>query len=389
MRVLFNTKPILNQKTGIGFCIQNLVEQLRDKEGIELVLSHDLKGVSSALVTKKISSVIKSVLGPLYPRSVAAAVYNLIINRYASFPQEDRQQIECYDIYHEMSHRVLPGIFDRADIRYFIADIHDLSPVRYPEFHLQSYVDSVAETLDELLCADIIMVKTNFIKNEVFDYFNLPLSRIRVVPNAPSFPYRVLDPSSDDLRARLTRIIPDFPEQPFILYTGTVEPRKNLETLIHAFSRFRHCQDFVLVLAGGLGWKYEGVRSLPAELGIEDKVKFLGYQPCEVFELLYNLAEVFVYPSYYEGFGMPNIEAMQCGLPVVTSNASCLPEVVGDAALLFDPQEPDDLASQLDLIVESSELQDDLRRKGFLQSSKYKWEAIAEQTLSIYTELTL
>lgn len=384
MRVLINTKPILNQKTGIGFCIQNLVEQLQDKKEIELVLSHDLKGVFSALMMKKISSVIKSIFGPIYPRSFAASIYDLFVNRYASLSTD---RVAVYDIYHEMSHRVLPGIFEQANIQFFIADIHDLSPVRYPEFHLRSYVDSVAKSLDKLLCADLFMVKTHFMKNEISDYFKLPLSRIRVIPNAPSFPYRFLDESRANLHAKLNRLVPHFPDQPFILYTGTIEPRKNLETLIRAFSRFGRYRDFILVFAGGVGWKYDGVMRLPSELGIEGKVKFLGYQSCEVFELLYNLAEVFVYPSYYEGFGMPNIEAMQCGTPVITSNTSCIPEVVGDAALLFDPKEPDALAAQLDRVVESAELRKDLRCKGLLQSSKYTWEAIGEQTFKIYTEL--
>jgi alpha-1,3-rhamnosyl/mannosyltransferase len=386
MRVLINTKPVLNQKSGIGFCIQNLVEQLQGKNGIELILSHDLKGINSALRTKKVSSVVKSFFGPFYPSLIAASVYDLLLSRYSKLSAGGRQGQEVYDIYHEMTHCVLPGILERA-ARFFIADIHDLSPFRNPEFHQKSYVDSVAKTLDVLLKADLFIVKTHYIKNEVADYFNLPLSRIRVVPNAPSFPYQFLDEPRSDLFARLKRLLPDFPGQPFVLYTGTVEPRKNLETLIHAFSRIRKQKDFVLVLAGGLGWKYEGIRRLPAELGIEDKIKFLGYQSCEVFELLYNLAEVFVYPSYYEGFGMPNIEAMRCGAPVVTSNASCIPEVVGDAALFFDPNEPDELANQLDRIAESSDLRQDLRRRGFLQSSKYTWEAIGEQIYNIYSEL--
>lgn len=157
--------------------------------------------------------------------------------------------------------------------------------------------------------------------------------------------------------------------------------------MIRAFARFRHNKDFTLVLAGGFGWKYEAVKNLPDELGIKERVRFLGYQSCEIFELLYNAAEVFVYPSLYEGFGMPNVEAMQCGAPVITSNASCLPEVVGDAALLFDPKQPDDLAAQMELLVESPELREELRQKGFLRGAEYSWDAIGEQIYQIYRKV--
>lgn len=383
MKVLVNTKPLLNQKTGIGYCIQNLVEQLQEKK-LDLVLSHDLNGVGVALATKSFSAEVKKVLGSYYPHAVAAFVYNLLISRYSKFDGGAKEKKESFDIYHEMSHCVLPGIFEKTDIRYFIADIHDLSPVRHPALHLDTYVKSVSNSLNELLSADLFIVKSQFIKEEASEYFDIPAERIRVLPNAPSFPYRNLDRPRGILRAELCRELPGFPDRPFILYTGTIEPRKNLETLIRAFAQFRYSKDFTLILAGGFGWKYESVKKLPSELGIKDRVRFLGYQPSEIFELLYNAADFFVYPSLYEGFGMPNVEAMQCGLPVITSNASCLPEVVGDAALLFDPMSPDELVAQMERLVDSPELREELRQKGFQRGSEYSWETIGEQLYHIY-----
>jgi len=103
--------------------------------------------------------------------------------------------------------------------------------------------------------------------------------------------------------------------------------------------------------------------------------------------LLYNAAEMFVYPSLYEGFGMPNIEAMLCGVPVITSNTSCLPEVVGDAALLFDPKQPDELAEQMERLVDSSELRETLCKRGYVRGAMYSWDAIGEQIYQIYKKV--
>jgi glycosyltransferase involved in cell wall biosynthesis len=386
MRVLINSRPLWERKAGIGYYVQNLIGQL-EKKDLDLVYSHLHEGAVIASRIKVISKRLKNYMGSFYPKPLAAMIYNCFMHKYDILDSKSMGIEKSFDIYHETSHCVLPNIFDKVKINNFIADIHDLSPIRYPELHLDSLVKKVRKTLDQLLSADLFITKSQFIRYEVADYFGISVDRIEVVPNAPSFNYRFLGRQREEVRTELCRQLAGFPDRPFILYTGTIEPRKNLDTLIRAFARSRYHTEFVLVLAGGFGWKYETLKRLPQELGISKQVLFLGYQPSDVFELLYNAAEVFVYPSLYEGFGMPNVEAMQCGTPIVTSNASCLPEVVGDAALLFDPMQPDDLTAQMEQLIESDDLKKDLRQKGLLRAAQYSWDLIGEQVFQIYRKV--
>lgn len=386
MKVLLNTKPLLYRKAGIGYYVQNLIKQLELKD-LDLIFSHGLEGEGRELAIRAWSGSLKRLMGPLYPSSLAAKAYNLLMDPFYRYYQQNDCGRDVIDIYHETSHCVLPHIFNNTLVHCFVADIHDLSPVRCPEYHLNSLVEDFMKTFPQLLGADKFISKSQFVREEIIQYYGIPSSRIEVVPNAPSYPYRFLGRNRHELRKDLCLRLPGFPDRPFILYTGTIEPRKNLEILFRAFSRLHLRNDLHLVVAGGFGWKYEPIIRLPEQLGIQDRVHFLGYQPFDVFELLYNAAEVFVYPSLYEGFGMPNVEAMQCGTPVITSNASCLPEVVGDAALLFDPKEPDELVVQLELILDSDELRESLRAKGFLRAQGYSWETIGEQIYQIYKKL--
>gem|GEM_PF-2009748 len=386
MKVIINTRPTLNRKTGIGYCIENIIDQLSKKD-LELVLSHNPKGAKTSLNIKKISDQMKKTMGQLYPSTLAAFSYNLLLSPYIRSFNNKSNKKEYFDIYHEMSHVVLQRIFDKADVKYFIADIHDLSPFIYPQYHLKSLVDDVKKTLPQLLSADLFITKTDFIKTEFANHFDIPIDKIEVVPNAPSYPYQHLNLTSNEKRSILQNSHLDINERPFILYTGTIEPRKNLQVLIQAFSRFPYNKEFDLICAGGLGWRYDEIIALPEKLGMSDNIKFPGYLTCDEFEMLYNCADFFVYPSLYEGFGMPNIEAMQCGLPVITSNSSCLPEVAGDAALFFDPLEPDELVEKMTLLVESTALKNNLRAKGLVRSSLYTWQSTGDKLYSIYSTL--
>jgi len=385
MRVLVNTKPLLNRKTGIAYCIENTINQLSDR-GVDLVFSHSLEGAELSSKIKEVSDVLKNFMGGYYPFGPAAVIYNFLMKSYLKDSSRICKNKYC-DIYHEMTHVLIPDVFSNFQIKRFIADIHDVSPMVYPQYHLSSLVESVGRTINDLLSADIFIVKTNYIRSEVSEIFNLSKSKIKVVPNAPSYPYKFLEQDKESLRKVLSSKVGISIEKPFILYTGTVEPRKNIDSLIRAFAKFRYNDDFLLVIAGGLGWKYQNTVDLPKQLNIDEKVYFLGYQPEEIFELLYNSAQFFVFPSFYEGFGMPSIEAMQCGLPVISSNASCLPEVVGEAALLFDPLDIDNLIAQMTLLVESTELAEDLSQKGLAQAQFYSWDQIGNQILNIYNEV--
>ncbi len=169
----------------------------------------------------------------------------------------------------------------------------------------------------------------------------------------------------------------------FILFVGTLEPRKNIAGLIDSYARANPTQQLAIV--GGKGWQYNSLFQKVKELGIENKVVFTGYVPDTDLSYFYSAADLFVYPSFYEGFGIPPLEALQCGCPVLTSNVSSIPEVVGDAAILIDPTK--DFSSAITSLLADERKQTELRTKGFLQAKKFSWKTCAQQTLTLYTTI--
>ncbi len=171
---------------------------------------------------------------------------------------------------------------------------------------------------------------------------------------------------------------------PYLLYLGTIQPRKNLSRLIDAFAKVsKEHTDLQLVIVGRKGWLYEPILAKPEQLGISDKVHFLDFAPDEEAKVLYANAECFVLPSLYEGFGLPILEAMQAGCPVVTSNVSSLPEIGGDAAEYCNPEDTDDITRAIEKVLTDKKLRKDMVAKGYQQVKKFNWEKTAEETLAV------
>ncbi|EKD86692.1 MAG: group 1 glycosyl transferase [uncultured bacterium] len=171
----------------------------------------------------------------------------------------------------------------------------------------------------------------------------------------------------------------------YILFVGTLQPRKNIIKLIEAFSKLD--KDLELVIVGRKGWQYEEILSAPGKYGVKDKVRFLDSVTNEDLPSLYKSAEFFILPSLYEGFGLPVLEAMSYGCPVITSNVSSLPEAGGDGALYVDPEDANDIASKMKKLLEDDELREDLIKKGYNQVKKFSWEKSARETLKILEEV--
>lgn len=172
----------------------------------------------------------------------------------------------------------------------------------------------------------------------------------------------------------------------FVLFVGTLQPRKNIIKLIEAFSKLKN-KKIDLVIIGKKGWQYEPILEAPREFGIEDRVKFLDFVPDEDLASFYKNAKVYCLPSLYEGFGLPVLEAMNYGCPVVTSNTSSLPEVGGDAAIYINPEDTDDIANKLDKVLIDDKLRLEMIRKGKEQVKKFSWEKTAKETLSALERL--
>ncbi|MGO4214298.1 glycosyltransferase family 4 protein, partial [Terriglobus sp. YAF25] len=174
----------------------------------------------------------------------------------------------------------------------------------------------------------------------------------------------------------------------FALYIGTLEPRKNVARLVDAFASIaaKH-PELTLVIVGMKGWMYDGIYEAVANSGLESRVKFTGFIPEEDKPYLMAASTIFAYPSLYEGFGIPVLESLACGIPTITSNTSSLPEVAGEAALLIDPTQKEQISSAMDRLLSDSSLYERLRKEALLQAAKFTWRKTAEQTLTAYEEV--
>jgi glycosyltransferase involved in cell wall biosynthesis len=170
---------------------------------------------------------------------------------------------------------------------------------------------------------------------------------------------------------------------------GAASPNKNLERLLKSINILMSSNDFdhSMVFAGKLGWGYYKLRSKAHELGIGEKVRMLGYVPDQDLPALYSAGSLFVFPSLYEGFGMPVLEAMACGTPVACSNTGALKEVADDAAILFNPEVPEEIAEAIHRILSNDSLNANLIRKGLMRSDSFRWDPVARQIISIYKEI--
>ena len=264
-----------------------------------------------------------------------------------------------------------------------VVTIHDMSFLTHPHFHTnENRRFCMIQTLRASRFADAIICVSEATSRDVKRYLHITDDRLFVIPEAAGLEFHRLDDQSVITRALLDLGI----KENFILFVGTVEPRKNLSALIEAYARLREsrsCNEW-LVIAGGSGWKNAEIYKRVKDLGLTPYVKFLGYVSSEALVSLYNACRVFVYPSLYEGFGLPVLEAMACGAPVITSSVSSLPEVAGDAAITVDPLQIDSLTDAMYSILSDDTLRMELRKRGLNRASRFSWEETAKKTLALY-----
>jgi glycosyltransferase involved in cell wall biosynthesis len=261
-----------------------------------------------------------------------------------------------------------------------IVTIHDLAFHHFPEQYpgaKQRYLRLMTR-LSVRRAARVIAV-SEATRQDVIATYGCDPARVVTVPNGVAGECRPLP--DDEVRAfRQRERLPD----DFILFLGTLQPRKNVETLLRAYARVREECDWQLVIAGAAGWDYSSIFATARELGLVDVVRFAGFVPPEQVPLWYNAASLLVYPSLYEGFGLPLLEAMACGTPVIAADASALPEVVGDAGLLVGPRDVEGLARAIASLTRSPEARAELRARGLQRAQTFSWRATAERTLAVY-----
>jgi glycosyltransferase involved in cell wall biosynthesis len=252
----------------------------------------------------------------------------------------------------------------------YVVSVHDMSLTLLPECHTlkkrlltSSLVPAVARG------ARRVLVPSESTKRDVVRLLGIDPGRIRVIPYAASGVFRPV--SSDAATVELRHGV----RCPFFLYVGTLEPRKNLARTLRAFARVApSLPEHSFVLAGQRGWKYQEVLAEAARPELAGRVRFLDYLPEQDLPALYGAATAFVYPSLYEGFGLPVVEAMACGVPVITSRSSSLGEVAGDAARLVDPASEAELAEALLAVASDAALRRELSARGLARAAAFSWE---------------
>jgi glycosyltransferase involved in cell wall biosynthesis len=228
-----------------------------------------------------------------------------------------------------------------------------------------------------------ILAVSESTKRDLIQCYDLSPDKVDVVYNGVDPAFR---PLPSDKIAPFRREA-DLPER-FMLFVGTLEPRKNVVGLLEAYARLPKGRP-PLMLVGGKGWLYDEIFARVEALELTREVHFVGFVAAETLPLWYNAADLFVYPSLYEGFGLPALEAMACGTPVITSTASSLPEVVGDATRLVDPSDTDGLAATMAQLLGSREQREQMRVAGLAQASKFSWEKTAIQTAHCFRQALL
>ncbi|MBK7895333.1 MAG: glycosyltransferase family 4 protein [Anaerolineaceae bacterium] len=264
-----------------------------------------------------------------------------------------------------------------------IITIHDASLFLHSHTHPTSRLLALRLLLPHVARrATAVITVSHHARQDLIRVLQLPAEKIHVIHEAAPDNFR---PLVDPIQRQQLRLRYNLPEK-FILFVGTIEPRKNLSRLIQAVAELRRrgCAAR-LVLVGPNGWLVNGSLEQEIEtLGVKDMVQNLGYVPQEDLPGLYSLATVFAFPSLYEGFGLPPLEAMACGTPVLTSQDSAMAEICGEAALLVDPHAAEAIADGLATLLQDGDLRDCLRQRGLLRVQHYSWERTARETAVVY-----
>jgi glycosyltransferase involved in cell wall biosynthesis len=373
MRVALDGFPLSSPKTGIGHYTLQLARALA-----EISPGDEFELISPFPFSDSVVQELQQ-----------APLANLILNhpQAASFrrrwwalglPLFLRQN--SFDIFHGTNYEV--PLWNR---RRNVLTIHDLSILLHPEYHEPRLVRRARRRLPLMIrsAAKIIAVSESM-KREICEHLQIKAERIVVTPEAPRENFRPL-PLSETLALRQRLGI----EPDFMLTVGTIEPRKNLLTLVRALDQILRTTTLrpQLVIAGGEGWQMHELYSFLAGSVSADRVRFIGYTTDDELRALYSSCRISVYPSLYEGFGLPPLEAMACGAPVIASRIPAIEETAGKAAVLIDPTNIENLASRIVQLWNDEQQRAQLSEAGLRHAAKFTWQRTAQLTLDVYREM--
>ncbi len=379
MRICIDVSPAVHQRAGIGRYAYELAARLPSMaQEHRVTVFYNRAAQAQVAPPLDTSTVLKSELKdkPWRLRILLAHFTHLSLDRF--FPG--------IDLFHATDH-LLP----RFSHIHSVFTLHDLTFRLYPQTHNSWNRWFLRLMMPRFLgAADAVIADSECTRQDAIRLYRIREDKIKVIHLGVSA--RFCPASAEaiaDVRQKYA-----LPER-FILCVGTLEPRKNLSTLLEAYSVFRRNTasriprqepevDYPLVIAGKQGWRYQGLAQQLDRLGRENQVILTGFVDDQYLPALYSAATLFVYPSLYEGFGFPPLEAMACGTPVITSNASSLPEIVGDAGIMVAPHDTRGFSHALERILADTTKQREMREKGLRQAARFSWDKTVQETLAVY-----
>lgn len=296
------------------------------------------------------------------------------------------KQLSSYDIFHSPFYAISKGV-QHANVKNIFITVYDLIPVLHPEFFEEGLIDLFNQILDSINTNTWVLCISHSTRNDLLKFMGNKVNPKRVLVTqlaASEMFYKSVDKQYNaTIRSKY-----NIPNTPYVLSLCTLEPRKNIHTAIRAFAQMvqeNHIADLNLVLVGTKGWLFDNIFNEIDNLkNIQHRIIVTGFMADEDLAAIYSDALMFVYPSYYEGFGLPPLEAMQCGVPVITSNTSSLPEVVGDAGIMVHPDDMHALGESMLRVYKDEALRNKMSAASLEQAKKFSWERCAQETIAAY-----
>lgn len=381
MKILFDATPLQPNPSGVGFYVTQLLlalSQLQSPEDFQLDVAYQ-PSLKNWILRRPYRPKLLSDWPRVHQLPLPVRVVNLLATLpHNPFLERLERSWERPDIIHGTSYAVYPSRYSKR-----VITIYDLTFLKFPQYAtavVKTFRQRVAQCLQ---WTDLILAISESTKQDLIEAFHLNPEKIWVTPLASR--YTPLDIAPDRL-AILEKTVPYVFTRPYILFVSTLEPRKNITTLIAAFNllKERHHLEHQLILIGQKGWNYEAIFNALQASPWQQDIHHLDYLSSEQVAMFYARTSAFVYPSHYEGFGLPPLEAMTLGAPVVVSNTSSLPEVVGEAAMKVDPQSTEALAEAIFTILSDDNLRQTLIKRGYEQAAQFSWQRTAYDTLSAY-----
>lgn len=371
MRIGFDVSPITPGRTGVGNYCYYLLKNL-----LALSLKCEFYGYSTGRQAPDLSA-FPHLSGARHIPVPTRVMYRAW--EYFGRPRVDRL-LGSVDVCHGTNYVTPPTAAARR-----VVTVHDLAFLTVPQYCSPKIVGPFARRIGAYCReADAIMAYSESTKRDIVNELQIEPEKIAVAPMAVDEGFAPLERSAAESYLRDEFGI----EGPYFLFVSTLEPRKNVVGLLQSFGRLAKLLPHKLVLVGSMGWLMESAfHDAIAALNIGDRIVRPGFVPHQQLPAFYCAAEAFLFPTHYEGFGLPLLEALRCGCPVVSSDNSSVPEVTGDAALRVDAKDIDGFVDAVMRLVGDSQLRDDLVRKGFAHADRFSWRACAESTMATYEKV--